>query len=384
MKRTKINTLKTAGSLCFSQGLYSRYNLFRKRSNLPALIFLRLFYPAAIKKSVINQLRSSQSFFKFLLYFRSYFYTLSDKAYLHTEYFHKYNKPGTSYKKIALSLKNLSHIRYTPPLNTGLCQNIFVRREHTSENLVQKSYYNKTMALNLFSAPDSPADIAGRMYLLPHSYGFPHRAGRRGDAEINRRKDKNPFIKSAYYDTLKHIHGNRSGYFQQIVQNTFNSFGHMILLKTFSSETKKHASENNTFTALYSSGRFHKHMFANYISYSDRKQMETEKHEASGIDFTISHAMTNAGPAGCITENNFITNQQLHFNDRYVQRQELYEIRKLVDKTKESLKETGRNALTRDSMNQMLKQFLDINSISDRIYSTIERRIRAERERRGI
>lgn len=72
----------------------------------------------------------------------------------------------------------------------------------------------------------------------------------------------------------------------------------------------------------------------------------------------------------------------LYFHDQGWTEREIKELRKMVEETKEAVKETNHHS--HEEFDAVIKQHLDINRISDQVYRNIERRIRTERERRGL
>lgn len=75
--------------------------------------------------------------------------------------------------------------------------------------------------------------------------------------------------------------------------------------------------------------------------------------------------------------------ESLYFhNQRNKIEQEVEDIRRVVVETKEAVEEKKHHSPK--DMSMAIKQHLDINRISDQVYQNIERRIRIERERRGM
>jgi hypothetical protein len=76
------------------------------------------------------------------------------------------------------------------------------------------------------------------------------------------------------------------------------------------------------------------------------------------------------------------TGEGLYFHNQRQIEQEVEEIRNVVIETKEAVRET--NYHSPNELDRVIKQHLDINRISDQVYQNIERRIKIERERRGL
>lgn len=74
--------------------------------------------------------------------------------------------------------------------------------------------------------------------------------------------------------------------------------------------------------------------------------------------------------------------QNFYFRNQRKIEQEVEEIKKIVVETKASV--TATNHFSPKDWDRAIKQQLDINRISDHVYQNIERRIRIERERRGL
>jgi hypothetical protein len=74
--------------------------------------------------------------------------------------------------------------------------------------------------------------------------------------------------------------------------------------------------------------------------------------------------------------------ENFYFHSQRMIEKELNEIKKNIVETKEAVKE--KFIADRSSMDMDIKQYLDINRLSDQVYRNIEQRIRIERERRGL
>jgi hypothetical protein len=74
--------------------------------------------------------------------------------------------------------------------------------------------------------------------------------------------------------------------------------------------------------------------------------------------------------------------ENFYFHRRLGIEQEVEEIKKIVVEMKETVSEKSTTANFPSEMD--IKRHLDINRISDQVYQNIERRIRMERERRGL
>jgi hypothetical protein len=74
--------------------------------------------------------------------------------------------------------------------------------------------------------------------------------------------------------------------------------------------------------------------------------------------------------------------ENFYFHRRQNIEQEVEEIKKIVVETKEAV---AVNSTSTNYPGEMdIKRHLDINRISDQVYQNIERRVRMERERRGL
>lgn len=73
-------------------------------------------------------------------------------------------------------------------------------------------------------------------------------------------------------------------------------------------------------------------------------------------------------------------NENLHFQDSRRLESEIELIKKIVTQTKESVLEKIPPAIGEAE----IKRHIDINRISDQVYQNLERKIRIERERRGV
>lgn len=74
--------------------------------------------------------------------------------------------------------------------------------------------------------------------------------------------------------------------------------------------------------------------------------------------------------------------EDFHFHEQRMRDDEIEDIRKRVMETQDTIKEIS--LLNGPSRNNPVNQQLDINRISDQVYQNIERRIRIEKERRGL
>jgi hypothetical protein len=75
-------------------------------------------------------------------------------------------------------------------------------------------------------------------------------------------------------------------------------------------------------------------------------------------------------------------NEDFYFHKRQNIEREVEEIKKIMVETKEAVAEKSRSVNFPDEID--IKRHLDINRISDQVYQNMERRIRMERERRGL
>ena len=74
--------------------------------------------------------------------------------------------------------------------------------------------------------------------------------------------------------------------------------------------------------------------------------------------------------------------EDFYFHKRQNIEREVEEIKKIIVETKEAVAEKSRSVNFPDEID--IKRHLDINRISDQVYQNMERRIRMERERRGL
>jgi hypothetical protein len=74
--------------------------------------------------------------------------------------------------------------------------------------------------------------------------------------------------------------------------------------------------------------------------------------------------------------------EDFYFHKRQNIEQEVEEIKKIIVETKEAVVEKSPSVNFPSEMD--IKRHLDINRISDQVYQNIERRIRMEKERRGL
>jgi len=74
--------------------------------------------------------------------------------------------------------------------------------------------------------------------------------------------------------------------------------------------------------------------------------------------------------------------EDFYFHKRQNIEREVEEIKKIIVETKEAVAEKSRSVSFPDEID--IKRHLDINRISDQVYQNMERRIRMERERRGL
>ncbi|HWP92879.1 MAG TPA: hypothetical protein VNN20_11870 [Thermodesulfobacteriota bacterium] len=74
--------------------------------------------------------------------------------------------------------------------------------------------------------------------------------------------------------------------------------------------------------------------------------------------------------------------ENFYFHMRQNIEQEVEEIKKIVVETKEAVAVNSKSTNYPGEMD--IKRHLDINRISDQVYQNIERRVRMERERRGL
>ncbi len=76
------------------------------------------------------------------------------------------------------------------------------------------------------------------------------------------------------------------------------------------------------------------------------------------------------------------TIDNVYFHSQRKMEHEVEEIKKVIFETKEAMRQ--KNHYSSRDISVAIKQHLDINRISDQVYQNIERRIRLERERRGL
>jgi hypothetical protein len=74
--------------------------------------------------------------------------------------------------------------------------------------------------------------------------------------------------------------------------------------------------------------------------------------------------------------------ENFYFHKRQSIEREVEDIKKIIVETKEAVTEKTRSANFPDEID--IRRHLDINRISDQVYQNMERRIRMERERRGL
>lgn len=77
-------------------------------------------------------------------------------------------------------------------------------------------------------------------------------------------------------------------------------------------------------------------------------------------------------------------NDNFYFQNHRKVEQGVEEIKKIVAETKEAVRETPLSKHFQKDMDKAIKHHIDINRISDQVYQNIERRIRIEKERRGL
>lgn len=269
--------------LNFSNRIASKYTLFRKATNLPALVFLKLFGRRFLNKITNNDyMKSINNYFRLHLNF---------------------------YLKMVSQLNQLSHQS---------------RKLHYSAN------YSKTE--------------------LREAGMFSLRKFMRGEILGN------PQVEERFIQDKRRLVGLH--HFTQHIQT--NNF---IGVKT------GHGAQRGVNRMAMANGQ------GQNVAYSSLRSTGDGLWSAVGGQRTvIRHAPYAIS---------HMPSESLYFhNQRNKIEQEVEDIRRVVVETKEAVEE--KNHHSPKDMSMAIKQHLDINRISDQVYQNIERRIRIERERRGL
>ena len=352
-EKSKLSPIGLA-TFDFSKRIATRYNIFRKSSYLPALIFLRLFGTRSVNK-ITNIKRMEYIYNYFNLNFKLYFQMINrlERILSHP------SQPRKLYQLISyifyepyfrdtiLSPKNISlqglPIR-TEPSKTGLnyetsrliniqktINNYIKPLSSISDRAISSTRPFKKQVLNIGTQPSK----TGLNYETPQL--------------INLQKTINNYVEPLSSISDRAISSTRPFKKQPLTKGIHPfELSSMRLSDTSSTDHKKSRSLSHSLLkhTVYA-------QLAAPYPLTDRRRAPLKM---GGEDF--------------------------YFRNQQKIEQEVEEIKKIIIETKESVSE--KSATTHFFKETDIKLPLDINRLSDQVYQNIERRIRIERERRGL
>ncbi|MCF6155900.1 MAG: hypothetical protein E3K36_11750 [Candidatus Brocadia sp.] len=319
----------------FSKQIARKYTIFRKSVNLPVLIFLRLFGAGIVNKITnINRIESISNHYR--MYLKIYFKTIGR---LKQKYLYHVDHIETQRGAWVLSncMSYLSRHKLLPP-------HLYPFPLQRADGLVRgrQDLYVRNgdrVSRNEIASLEFPLSVGGEGRL----------SGRQG---VFFRSDM-PTISYKYSKFLNH----------NVLKNAVS----IQIIKSYPKTAFKTGSEK-------------------FVSERDTKENENiitlhiipphqEKRGGNKVSLLFRGEEKGAGiPLG----------QNLYFHNQRKIEQEVEEIKKIVVETKEAVQDTSFSKHFPTDMDKAIKQHLDINRISDQVYQNIERRIRIERERRGL
>ena len=374
MKRYKKLDIKPKALLIglsgldFSTRIASKYAIFRKSANLPALIFLRLFGIRGVNKVTnINRMELINNYFRL---------------------------------NLAPSLKVISQLESI--LNHSKKSNI---QAVINTGGHRESYFKNTLLFlkNALHYPHTKKSLERALH-----YGSPRLI-------INLNKIINSFIaheslvsrKAIFLQLAKIGILNKESLLQNCLSSPNASIGDMVfqaIRNRFPLRSSAGMTELGLLQEPQKENLWEQYPVVEYKSPTILPQVNLLLNNRTlfGIKKSLyneTFRRTFVGQASRLSQNasqsdNPTTSRRtsfkmgvdnLYFRTQRRIEQEVEEIKKIVVETKEATEKKSLSTHSlKEDIDKQMKQHLDINRISDQVYQNIERRIRIERERRGL
>ncbi len=377
----------------FSNRLIAKYIIFKKSINLPALIFLRLFGTGIVNK-VTNTYRTELTHNHYRLYLNLYFKTISrleqmlshhnqynqsQNYFYHVDYIKTQPAAGglsnyaSYFKNVSLYLKNIfqQHL-YVRSGDTCSRNEIDSSRQvgirnDRSEGLAM-TYKKKLPMIQLLSQVSQflkNAALMGRVTMrspLPSVLNTPHPTFLKGDESGLYSRQGAIFSSGMLSMSYK--------YSEFLNHNVLKNAMHIQIFKPYIKTARGKAISKSGSETLVSKIDIKENENIITLPLIPSCQRRGSKGSFSFVG--------EGGGSGVSLEHN------LYFHNQRGMEQKFEDIKKIVVETKEAVRETSFSNYFQNDMDKAIKQHLDINRISDQVYQKIERRIRIERERKGI
>lgn len=345
MKQRSENPL-LIGHCNFSERIIGKYFILRKSANLPALIFLRLsLLGSTTNITNITRTKSINNYFK--LYFNFYpgMIGLLERIVGHHQSISLYLKPGL--EKLSLWAKRS---------NLGFFERI-------AANLTDSFSGSQ---VNDFRFPKRLDVLHKRGRAMKQTFYSPLANGKKLDLEMGGM----PLV-------LKHI--------ENISSKSPHASGIRSSFKTGNAAVSGYNSVSEYKSPAVLS---HDSALNNMALFNRNKSFLNDTFRRTFV-INASHPSQDSGKSVNLTAGGRISFKtgldDLYFHNRRRVEQEVEEIKKVVIETRETVEKKLLSAHSlKGDMDKYINQHFDLNRISDQVYSKIERRIKAERERRGI
>lgn len=347
-----IPFLNSLSGLNFSNWITKKYNIFRKSANLPALIFIKLFgVRSATKITNINRTESINNYFR--LYFNLYPGMISQLERMVGNYNQSislYLKPGLEKLSLWAKRNNISFFDRFAANHSGSLHDSQVNGfrflnqgsglyGETKQSLYSPLANEEKRGLEMGVAPLVFKHAKNISITTPQSRGIRSyfKTGNGGQSPARKKKV--------------------SGYPSALEYKSPAVLSHDLLL-------------NNM--ALFNINK-------SFLSETFRRTFVVQTSRPSQNASRSGNLMTD----GRISLDTGLDN--LYFHNRRRIEQEVEEIKKVVIETRETVEKKLLSAHSlKGDMDKYINQHFDITRLSDQVYYNIERRIRMERERRGI
>lgn len=311
----------------FSERIHSKYKIFRNAKNIPNFIFLRNIFPEILNRIFINYAFNLKNILNFQFYLKNISkenHIFNDKIIRLKEYI------LISGEIIKMLFKNRKLIlNHNSPYSTA-------QQSLLHKFKPNKEYYNAIPILlkdNLLSITTfNNINVAHKLNYL-----------RKYNINGNQIFNTNPY-------KYKHVISFKQGNFLSLnlnknLQNSYMNLNYQINKNEFQKKKIERLPVNKIF--IINSD--------NYKQYRNfKKQNESEYSPINSF----------------------------YFHNQQKIEHEVEKIKKAMFETKEAFRQI--NHYSPRDIKMAIKQYVDINHISDQVYQNIERRIRLERERRGL
>ncbi len=351
MKKNKIITLCNPK---FYYKIIDKYSLFRKSGKLPALIFLKLFGTGIMNK-VTNIYRTELINNHFRLHLNFYLSMISQLNQILSHYYQSKKHPySADYSEIKLWPGARISSFYSPELSDSF-SNVIERRSRSPK----RSEWVIPRFKEIADDYDAPSIIPSKR-IVPFMQPLTQSLQNLQDITMtNGTIKQSPTSPSILYMDSRFLH-----------HNVFAHVRHIQILKPYKPRLIK-----MSFPRKWESTRDIK----NWIPAGVYPALRC------GAGMTGREPFSYEGNKLRKKDVYNIATENVYFHNQRKIEQEVEEIKKVVIETKETVEEKSLSAHSlKGDMDKYMKQHLDINSLSDQVYQNIERRIRVERERRGL